>query len=102
MKKYLYLITALVLFTVLGFTSNAAAAAPVFAQDEINDIFFNNVENWVDVDGSQDISQGDYFYGILHVQNIDGRISNTVWNEENVIPGLDTFTGYFLTTVTGV
>ena len=102
MKKYLYLITALVLFTVLGFTSNAAVAAPVFAQDEINDIFFNNVENWVDVDGSQDISQGDYFYGILHVQNIDGRISNTVWNEDNVLPGLDTFTGYFLTTVTGV
>lgn len=102
MKKYLYLITALVLFAVLGFTSNAAVAAPVFAQDEINDIFFNNVENWVDVDGSQDISQGDYFYGILHVQNIDGRISYTVWNEDNVLPGLDTFTGYFLTTVTGV
>ena len=102
MKKYLYLMTALVLFTVLGFTPNDAAAAPVFAQDEINDIFFNNVENWVDVDGSQDISQGDYFYGILHVQNIDGRISNTVWNEDNVLPGFDTFTGYFLTTVTGV
>lgn len=99
MKKYL--IIAFVLAAALTFSIKDATAV-TFAGGEINDIYFNNVENWIDRDRDQEISRGDYFYGILHVQDIVGRSSGTVWNEDNVTPGLDTFTGYFLTTVTGV
>ncbi len=97
-----YLIIVLALLAALTFSMKDVMAEPVFAPDEMNNIFFNNAENWVDVDNTGEISVGDYFYGILHVQNIDGIVSGTIWNEDNVTPGLDTFTGYFLTDVTGV
>ena len=100
MKKYLIIVFVLV--AALTFSIEDATAV-TFAGGEINDIYFNNAENWVDTNGDQQVSVGDYFYGILHVQNVDGRSSGTVWNEDNVIAGgLDTFTGYFLTDVTGV
>ncbi len=99
MKKYL--IIAFVLVAALTFSIKDAAAV-TFAGGQINDIYFNNAENWVDTNSDQQVSVGDYFYGILHVQNVDGRSAGTVWNEDNVTPGLDTFTGYFLTDVTGV
>ena len=99
MKKYL--IIAFVLVAALTFSIKDATAV-TFAGGQINDIYFNNAENWVDANGDQQVSAGDYFYGILHVQNVDGRSAGTVWNEDNVTPGLDTFTGYFLTDVTGV
>lgn len=99
MKKYL--IIAFVLAAALTFSIKDAMAV-TFAGGEINDVYFNNAENWVDRNRDGEISRGDYFYGILHVQDIVGRSSGTVWNEDNVTPGLDTFTGYFLTSVTGV
>ena len=98
MKKYL--IIAFVLVAALTFSIKDAAAV-TFAGGQINDIYFNNAENWVDTNGDQQVSVGDYFYGILHVQDVSGRSAGTVWNEDNVTPGLDTFTGYFLTDVTG-
>ena len=77
-----------------------AQASPVLGGSGVNDIYFNNIENWVDVDGSGTVSAGDQFYGILHVQNIDNQYSGTVWNEDNVLAGgIDTLTGYFLNTV---
>ena len=86
---------------VLALGARSADASVVLNADVFNDAFFSNVENWLDLDGSQTISTGDLFYGILHVQNVDAPI--TIWSEDNVpAGGLDTFTGYFLTSVTGV
>jgi len=72
-------------------------AAPFFAMGEINEAFFNNREVWVDVDNNSQISKGDYFWGILHVQNIEDSQGNTMWSEDNVDRdgSIDTFTGYF-------
>ncbi len=100
MKKYLIFVIAIV--AALSFSLKDAMAYPQFASGEINDIYFHNAETWIDVDNTGEISVGDYFYGILHVQNIDGRSAGTVWNEDNVTPTLDTFTGYFLSDVTAV
>lgn len=88
------------LFTILlMFAPTITYATPILGSG-VNELFFNNVENWVDNDTSGDISTGDLFYGILHVQDITvGGI--TIWNEDNVAPGIDTLTGYFLTEVTG-
>ena len=58
-----------------------AQASPVLGGSGVNDIYFNNIENWVDVDGSGTVSAGDQFYGILHVQNIDNQYSGPVWND---------------------
>lgn len=95
MKKiaYICICLGLVLYAL------PAYAAIVFNPGTLNDLFFSNRENWVDNDGNGAISTGDTFYGILHVQNIDAP--NTIWNEDNVLPGIDTLTGYFLTKVAG-
>ena len=74
-------------------------AYPVFEVCEENHLYFHNAENWVDVNTDGEISDGDYFYGILQVQGIKvGGLD--IWGQDNVAPGLDTFTGYFLTEVT--
>ncbi|MEK7308017.1 MAG: hypothetical protein AAB089_03000, partial [Nitrospirota bacterium] len=84
MKKYFVLLLTVV--AVLGFSLTNAMAYPQFGTDQINDIYYHNAENWIDTNSDQQISVGDYFYGILHVQNIDGILSGTVWNEDNVTP----------------
>lgn len=98
MKKLIFLILLIGCF-ILG-TTGISSAYPVFEICEENSLYFNNAENWVDVDNNDEISVNDYFYGILHVQDI--VTDTTIWNEDNVAPGLDTFTGYFLTKVTAV
>ena len=96
-KKFLLFLLVCGLVMGLGNVPNVQAY-PVFEVCTENELYFNNAETWVDVDGDSEISAGDYFYGILHVQNIDSTLP--LWNEDNVTPGLDTFTGYFLTEVT--
>lgn len=99
MKKYFAIV--FVLMATLYFLIKDTEAV-TFAENQINDIYFYTAENWVDANGDQQISTGDYFYGILNVQNISDRSAGTVWNYDNVTPGLDTFTGYFITEVVSV
>jgi len=70
---------------------------------EQNEIFFQARENWVDLNdnGKGLISVGDYFYGIINAQNIDGS-SSTVWGSDNVASGIDSLSGYFLQEVVGM
>ncbi len=100
MKK-LGLLTA-VFALALFLYSLPAKAVPVIDAGA-NSLFFTNVENWIDEDDSGDISAGDTFYGILNVQNISNGGSD-IWGTDNVGGDgtIDTLTGYFLTTVTGV
>lgn len=74
--------------------ASVANAEPVFNAGE-NDIFFTNSENWVDENSNGLIDQGDLFYGIYQAQGIknDGV---DIWGQDNVAPGLDTLTGYFV------
>ncbi len=72
-------------------------AYPTLVQGVDNDAYFNNYENWVDVDQSGSISAGDYFYGILSVQNINVG-GTTVWYQG----ANDQFSGYFLIEVASV
>ena|GEM_PF-2204009 len=83
--------------------SAPAKAKPLVLGSGANSLFYTNVENWIDKDGSGDISTNDILYGIFNVQNISNGGSD-IWGMDNVGGDgtLHTLTGYFLTTVTGV
>ena len=81
--------------------ANPSWATPVFTLYEENHLFFQNAENWVDMDDSTMISPGDYFYGITSVQNIYVGGVET-WSASNSGTTIDSFSGYFLTEVTSV
>ena len=78
----------------LVFLAVSSWAYPTFMAGEYNHIFFKNAENWVDVDSDNQISTGDYFYGILDIQEIVVN-GQTIWQKSSG----DYFTGYFLTEV---
>lgn len=97
-KKNFLAITSGILFLLL-LGNYKVFALPVFQPDDYNFVYFSNVENWIDVDNDGKVTKGDYFFGILHVQDIVSS-PGTMWNEDNTDNGdLDTLTGYFLTTV---
>jgi len=102
MKKIL-----IALAVVMLSSTSAVWAYPVFENNTDNSIFFENAENWVDmqaagVAGHGEVSEGDYFYGIV---NSNGGVKANgvqIWAPDNVAPGpYDSFSGYFLTSVTG-
>lgn len=82
-----------------------AFAYPVFqntTSDEYNVLYFQNVETWLDNDDNNAVSAGDQFFGIFSVQNImfgTENLNSGLWDADNVSPGIDSFTGYFATTV---
>ncbi len=96
-RRILFYALSLLLSLVL--LDSLTYAYPTFAVGELNYAYFNNREVWQDKDQDGEISTGDVFWGILHVQNIEDSQRHTKWNEDNVPPDIDTFTGYFYTEV---
>lgn len=88
----------------------AAAPLPVFGGGGTHNIFFEDAEEFLNVGedpgsvdgfGNPTITVGDKFYGILNAQSIKkGAVQ--LWGSDNVLPGIDTVTGYFVNQVTGV
>ena len=80
-----------------------ASAAPVFQLGVDNNMGFQSVVN--KTGNANSIAVGDLYYGVINVQDIATTTSgSTLWNANNVptSPPIDSFTGYFLTQVTGV
>ncbi|MDP2026004.1 VPLPA-CTERM sorting domain-containing protein [Sulfuriferula sp.] len=75
-----------------------ASAAPVFQLGVDNNMGFQSVAN--KTGNANSIAVGDLYYGVINVQDI--ATGTTSWNANNVSTPIDSFTGYFLTQVTGV
>lgn len=96
--------TAAIVVTLMLMTSVSAFAFPYLAGD-YNGIFFRNAEVFVDNDGSNDISVGDVFWGVMSVQNIVaptdlfGQTGPNYWRTGDVPTEI---TGYFAQKVVNV
>ena len=94
-KSFIVIVLCSLIFLL---ASSVAYAYPVFTLFDDNDLEYKNVENWVDVDSSNDINTGDYFYGIMKVQVISAGGSDT-WASNDITSPYDSFSGYFCTEV---
>lgn len=107
MKKVKIGVGLLTIVALLMFVGGSAMAYPEFTADELNEMFFQDVENIYyvendslvlkdpDADGAE-IEVGDVFQGVMSVQNI--IVNGTEeWAADNSgsLP-YDSFTGYFL------
>jgi len=104
MKKASQILLALVAGLVL--LASQASASAVFVNGTYNELFFNNFELLFDSDGNQidlvtdyqrGILPGDYFMGIINVQNVDSG-GLTHWYSSPT----DQFTGVFVQKVTSI
>jgi len=99
MKKLGFL-TAAVAAGILLLGSAPAQAEPVMVYGETNTLYFQNVENWVDLDDDKLVSAGDIFYGIISMQNIMSGGAEQ-WSASNS-GTIDSLSGIFMTQVTDV
>ncbi len=99
MKKLGFL-TAAVAAGILLLGSAPAQAEPVLANDAENTLYFQNAENWIDMDDNNLVSDGDIFYGIMSMQNIMSGGGET-WAASNS-GSVDSLSGIFMTQVTAV
>ena len=86
----------------LGMCIGPASATPILAPGSVNQLSFNLSQNFLDVDGSGTISNGDLLYGIVNVTRISAN-GVTIWNANNV-PGspIDSLSGYYMFAINSV
>jgi hypothetical protein len=86
----------------MGVTAQAIPYTP----GGFNALFFNNAEVWVDDDSDDLISQGDYFWGTLELNQIKAITDNTGFGGGSTIwgpgSGPKEITGYFISRVSAV
>lgn len=93
--------------SIISLTLVLASAAAAFAYPVLgpgkNHIEFINYENVMNLSENGQITTGTTFYGILRAQTIRNQ-GNPIWSSDPIADadGVDSLTGYFLTTVTAV
>lgn len=105
MKKISRLFGLAAVAAALAIALAVPAQAVVLQGDAYNNAYFQNAETVINTDGSTkyglpSLTAGDVVYGILNVQNVTFNPANAdggtlIWQQDSLLPGLDTFTGYF-------
>ena len=100
--SYQFALLALACLLVMAGTAQAIPFKP----EGFNALFFSNAEVWIDDDSDDLISQGDYFWGTLELNQVKAITDNTGFGGGSTIwgpgAGPKEITGYFISRVSAV